>query len=226
MRALTTSALAVMAFGCTTARISGGGPPAPAAMVKAHLALMDGDGAFDTAGTFRRIGDEPGQSRNRHYMKSVRADLISSDWTFRLTFHAPANAPDDIIFVGLGEAVPDPTFFNEPRNSVNFRIHQGATAFGVGWRVDVAAHDTGYFRWTYYNEAVCTLPGPEGGTHTIQIRKRGSQMTFEIVDAQVSVTIPDLVKAAPFLYTRGSRLFFGNASGAYHFASPEFSVAR
>jgi len=92
--------------------------------------------------------------------------------------------------------------------------------------VDVAAHDIGYFSWTYDNEGVCTLPDPEGGTHTIQIRKRGIQMTFEIVDAQVSVTIPDMVKAAPFLYTHGSRIFFGNASGAYDFEGPEFFISR
>jgi hypothetical protein len=34
------------------------------------------------------------------------------------------------------------------------------------------------------------------------------------------VTIPDLTVAAPFLYTGTSRVFFGNASGAYSFDPP------
>ncbi len=51
-------------------------------------------------------------------------------------------------------------------------------------------------------------------------------MTFEIVDAEVSVTIPDLAKAAPFLHARASRIFFGNASAMYHSERPEFFVSR
>jgi hypothetical protein len=215
-------AVLVIGLGCITTKTGTIAPTSgPAHAASSRIALVDGDDAFDTRQAFQRAGDEPSQSCERHYMKSVRTDYIASDWTFRVTFHAPANAPDDIIFVGLGEAVPDKSFFNEPRNSVNFRIHQGATAFGVRWRVDVVAHDTGNFHWTYYNEAVGRLPGPAGGTHTIQIRKDGSGATFEVVDLGIIVTIPDLGKAAPFLYARASRIFFGNACSAYYFERPE-----
>ena len=183
--------------------------------------LLDADGAFNLNGDgIRRTGNEPSQSSNRHYMKSVRADYIAGDWTCQLTFHSSANAPDDIIFVGLGEAVPDSSSFNEPRNSVNFRIHQGATSFGNGWDVDVAAHDVGYLHWTYSNLGVGALPGAAGGTHTVQISKRGAQVTFSILDVGIVVTIPDLTVAAPFLYTGASRIFFGNASSAYSFDPP------
>jgi hypothetical protein len=224
-RALAGRAVLVFAVGCTATKTGSSAPtsvPAPAA--DSRIVFVDGDGAFDTRQAFQRTGNEPSQSSKRHYMKSVRADYIASDWTFRVTFHAPANAPDDIIFVGLGEAVPDKSFYNEPRNSVGFRIHQGATAFGVSWRVDVVAHDTGNFHWTYCNEAVGRLPGPAGGTHTIQIRKVGSRATFEIPDVGIIVTIPYLGKAAPFLYGGASRIFFGNASSVYYFARPELSA--
>jgi hypothetical protein len=183
--------------------------------------LLDADGGFDlTGGEIRRTGNEPSQSSNRHYMKSVRADYIASDWTYQITFHSPANAPDDIIFIGLGEAVPDSSFYNEPRNSVNFRIHQGATSFGNGWDVDVVAHDVGNLHWTYSNLGVGALPGAAGGTHTVQMSKSGAETTLEILDAGIVVTIPDLAVAAPFLYTGASRIFFGNASSAYSFDPP------
>ena len=185
------------------------------------IELLDADGAFNSAGgEIRRTGNDPSQSSNRHYMKSVRADYIVGDWTCQITFHSSANAPDDIIFVGLGEAVPDSSSFNEPRNSVNFRIHQGTTAFGNGWDVDVVAHDVGYLHWTYSNQGVGALPGAAGGTHTVQISKRGAQVTLAILDVGIGVTIPDLTVAAPFLYTGASRIFFGNASSAYSFDPP------
>jgi hypothetical protein len=174
--------------------------------------LLDADGAFDlTGGGIRRTGNEPAQSTNRHYMKSVRADYVASDWTCQITFHSPANAPDDIILIGLGEAVPD---------SLNFRIHQGATSFGNGWDVDVVAHDVGRLHWTYSNLGVGALPGAAGGTHTVQISKSGAEATFAILDAGIVVTIPDLAVAAPFLYTGASRIFLGNASSAYSFDPP------
>jgi hypothetical protein len=185
------------------------------------LVLVDADGAFQIdSGGIRRTGNEPGQSSNRHYMKTAQSDFVSSDWTCQITFHTPANAPDDIIFIGLGEAVPDSSFYNEPRNSLNFRIHQGTTGFGVGWDVDVMAHDVGYFHWTYSNQGVGSLPSAQGGTFTAQIRKTGSQTTFEILDTAIIVTVPDLRIAAPFLYTSASRIFFGNASGGYFFDDP------
>lgn len=189
------------------------------------LLWEDVDGAFQVdSGVFRRTGNEPGQSSNRHYMKTVRSDFVSSDWTFQITFHTPANAPDDIIFIGVGEAVPDSSYFNEPRNSLNFRIHQGATAFGTGWSVDVMAHDLGNLHWTYSNQGVGFLPGANGGTFTAQIRKTGHQVTFSVLDTAIVATIPDIILAAPFLYTSASRFFFGNASGAYSFDSPRVTV--
>ena len=116
--------------------------------------------------------------------------------------------------------VPDAEYFNEPRNSVNFRIHQGEFAFFTGWRVDVAAHSSGFGVFTYFAEGVGFLPpGPDGGIFTARIRKTGTQATFEILDldSPIVVNIPDLDAAAPFLGTSASRIFFGNASSAYSY---------
>lgn len=183
--------------------------------------LQDADAAFQLGdGDIRRTGDEGPANYNRHYVTTVRHDYVSRDWTYEITFVSPPNAPDDILFIGFGEAAPDPEYFNEPRNSVNFRIHQGEFAFFTGWRVDVAAHSSGYGVFTYFAEDVGYLPpGPDGGVFTARIRKAGSQATFEILDTTppIVVIIPDIESAAPFLGTSASRIFFGNASGAYSY---------
>jgi hypothetical protein len=154
-------------------------------------------------------------------MKTVRADYASNDWIYQVTFRTPDNAPDDIIFIGLGEGIPDNSFFGEPRNSLNFRIHQGQDGWGIGWRVDVVAHNVGAFQWTHSRQGIGFLPSPNGGTFAAQIRKTGSQLIFEILDTEIAVTIPDLNAVARFPYAAGSRLFFGNASSAYSFGRPQ-----
>ena len=103
--------------------------------------LQDPDDAFVVEdGWVHRIGGVP---NDRHYISTVRTGYQFVDWTYEVTFRRPANAPPDVLFIGFGEAVPDPTMWTEPRNSVNFRIHQepaGSSATGV---VHVAAHDVG-----------------------------------------------------------------------------------
>jgi hypothetical protein len=189
------------------------------AKLGAHL--VDADGQFDLRkGYVERSGNEASASTNRHYITTVHADYIARDWTYDITVLSPATAPDDILFIGFGEATPDPTYFNEPRNSINFRIHQGATGFGNGWRVDVGAHSVGYAVFTYLEMGVGFLPpmAPEGSTFTVRIRKSGNAMTFRILGTPIEVCIPDVRAYAPFLDETNSRVFFGNASGDYSFA--------
>jgi len=171
-------------------------------------------------GYVHRGGNEGPASANRHYITTVRQDYISRDWTYDITFFSPIFAPDDILFIGFGEAVQDDSYFNEPRNSLMFRIHQGQFAFFTNWRVDVAAHTVGPAIYTYFNEAVGFLPAnlPDGGLFTARIRKSGKEVTFQILDTPILVIIPDVSIAAPFLSQSNSRIFFGNASTEYLFS--------
>lgn len=190
--------------------------PLRAGVLKADL--HDADGAFVVSREgVRRRGNEPAGSAQRHYITSDFSDYLASDWTFEVTFQTSANAPDDVLFIGFGEGSPDGTFFGEPRDSVNFRIHQGRTAFDTGWRVDVAAHDEGFLSFPYIVTAGY-LPGAEGGTHIARIRKVGNQVSFEILGSGIAVVISDLAAAAPFLNGSPVRIFFGNASSAYAFS--------
>jgi hypothetical protein len=184
-----------------------------------HLQATD-DAFIVGGGSVRRSSLEEPMSSNRQYVSTARSDYISQDWTYEITFRTPPDAPDDIIFIGIGEGVPDPLFFNEPRNSVNFRIHQGASGFSVPpWRVDIAAHDVGMFSFTYMSESIGILGGGAGGTFTARIRKVGQRIQFEILGTGIVLVVPNVLAAAPFLDENRSRLFFGNASGPYVFTA-------
>lgn len=188
-----------------------------------NVHLQDVDGKFLVEAAAIHVGGNEGNaSANRHYVTSVRSDYRATDWTYEITFNAPSFAFDDILFIGVGEGVPDVGYFNEPRNSLNFRIHQGYSAFGTGWRVDVAAHgnDYGASTFTYLQSIGQLSQGPWGGSITARITKVGNQITFEILDAvpAISLTIPDIASAAPFLNPLNSHIFFGNASNQYSFS--------
>jgi hypothetical protein len=160
-----------------------------------------------------------GPTDHRYYITTARSDYLAADWTYEITFRTPPNAPDDLLFIGIGEAAPDPTFYDEPSNSLNFRIHQGIDGFSVpGWRVDVAAHDEGMFSFTSFHENLGILGGPEGGTFMARIRKHGAHVRFEILGTDVALVIHDITSEAPFLINVPTRIFFGNASGAYLFS--------
>ena len=155
-----------------------------------------------------------GAPNKRHYIATKQSDYLSSDWTYEVTFNKPNHAPPDILFIGFGEGVPDPSFWTEPRNSVNFRIHQGSPD-ASGGQVDLAAHDEGSFSFTYFQGAVGYLSSVAGGTYIARIRKVGPRVTFEILGTDIVATIEDVNVAAPFLKNGPTAIFFGNALGAY-----------
>jgi hypothetical protein len=153
-------------------------------------------------------------SSDRHYITTRRSDYLWLDWTYEITFHSPANGTDEVLFVGFGEAVQDPLFYNEPQNSVYLAISQGAS---LGSDVRLSAHDAGMWSHTYLQ-----FPGavrdPEGGAFTVRIRKIGPGVTFDILGTEVAATIPNILEAAPFLSQVPTRIFFGNAFGNYSFS--------
>jgi hypothetical protein len=177
-----------------------------------HVADLDDAFAFGDGAIHRNP-----VAQDRHYITTVHANYNASSWTYELTVRTPPNAIGEILFIGFGEGTPDPTFFNEPKNSVNFRIHQGGTAVAANdWRVDVAAHDTGIFSFPFIR-TVGSLPTASGGSFIVRIRKIGPQVTFAILGKRISLTIPDIQAVAPFLNTAPSRIFFGSASGTFTF---------
>jgi hypothetical protein len=190
----------------------------------------DLDGAFVVErGVARRSGDEGIYSENRHYITTTRSDYLAFNWTYEVTFRSPTDGPPDILFIGIGSGRPDSTYFNEPANSLTFRIHQG----WIEGRVDVAGHPTGP-EFTYFAEAIGALPGHPGRPYTdytARISKTGDSVEFSICELmplrpgdsdrrcepQFSHSLADIAAAAPFLSVGNSYLFFGNGSGTYSY---------
>jgi len=191
----------------------------------------DLDGAFMEAnGEVRRSTHEGMYTEDRHYLTTTRSDYLSSDWIYEVTVRSPSNGPPDILYIGIGSGRPDPTYFNESANSLEFRIHQG----WIGGRVDVAAHPTGP-NFTYFAEAIGALPA-ESGTEftefTARITKVGNTAEFsickrasdsDVCEPQFSHLVTDLAAAAPFLNSGNSYLFFGNGSGSYGYTKATIS---
>jgi hypothetical protein len=193
----------------------------------------DLDGAFVIEnGEARRSQHEGVYTEDRHYLTSARSDYLATDWTYEVKIRSPRNGPPDILFIGMGSGRPDPTFYNEPGNVVEFRIHQG----WIDGRVDVTAHPTGP-EWTYAAEAIGYLPA-RGDTEftelTARITKVGNTITFDICDCSptsdpcqriYSNTIPDLAAVAPFLSVGNTYLFVGNGSGSYVYTKATITPA-
>lgn len=155
-------------------------------------------------------------SSDRHYITTVQSDYMSFDWTYELTFSMPLRAPQEVVFIGFGEAIPDPLFFNEPRNSVYMAMSQGTN---WGSAIRLSAHDVGMWSHTFLGDVGEVGNQTTGGTFTARIRKIGARVTFEIVGvAGAHATIEDINAAAPYLANVPTRIFFGNALGNYTFA--------
>jgi hypothetical protein len=200
----------------------------------------DLDGAFVVEhGVVRRSGDEGIYSEDRHYITTARSDYLAFDWTYELTFRSPTDGPPDILFIGIGSGRPDPTYFNEPANSLTFRIHQG----WIDGRVDVAGHPTEP-QFTYFAEAIGALPGHPDRPYTdytARISKTGDSVEFSICELMpnkrsksrdsvrkceplFSHSVADMTAAAPFLSVGNSYLFFGNGSGSYSYTRARVTV--
>ena len=62
------------------------------------------------------------------------SDYVSRDWTYDITFVSPASAPDDILFIGIGEAVPDSSYFSQAAEQSQLPCAPGLYGFSNGWR--------------------------------------------------------------------------------------------
>jgi hypothetical protein len=191
--------------------------------------FSDPDDAFAVRqGQVRRAAHLGEYTEDRHYVRSALANYLSDDWTYEITVRSPNDGPPDILFIGIGSAEPDPTYFNEPGNSLLFRIHQG----WIDGRVDVAAHPLAP-TFTYFGEQIGALRGKEGqqfNRFTARITKIGNSMRFSICENPLQGRVPwtqcirefrhdveNVAEAAPFLENGPSYLFFGNGSGSYSY---------
>lgn len=187
--------------------------------------LEDPDNAYTIANDAVSLTSSTDHS-DRHYIRTVSTDYNACDFVAEVTFTLTVFPRDNgsLIFFGLGSGARDSSRYNEPQDSVLFRIH---TPDVVGGRVDAVSHTTG---GNYLAGASIGSIVTSGGTHRARIMKTGNEASFSIdVDfngtfsGDMSYHFYDLATVAPFLDDTSSRLFFGTASTVDSF--DDFNVA-
>ncbi|QNN23246.1 FecR domain-containing protein [Planctomycetales bacterium ZRK34] len=163
-----------------------------------NAALEDHAGVY----TFtRKIAENTG---NRNFIRTRATQFVTMDFIAEVTCTLPANsAGPNIVFFGIGGGVPDPSEWDNPIPALYFEAPPMRIEIDSGVdREDSVVHQ--------FSE-----PGP--GRHRLQIRKLGDAVTFAIDEnyqggafhADQACTL-SLSKAAPFLDSTNSRIFFGS----------------
>ena len=145
---------------------------------------------------------------DRRYLRTALADYNTRDFVYELTFTSSSNT---ITFVGLGLGDGTGVAYNEPGQSVTFRIHSPDVA---GGKVVVNT-----------NEGELEIGSiHSSGPHQARIEKRGAKVTFSldinydgVFKADMFHTYADIKSIGPFLTADNSHLFFGSGSPGTNF---------
>jgi VCBS repeat-containing protein len=166
--------------------------------------LEDPNGAFALAnGAMQQVVP-------RRYARTVKSDYMSGDFTYEVDVDMTTTDPR-IMYVGVGDGVVNGQAYDEPINSVNFRLH----TVGHGGQIAIV-----FGNWTN-GYVLGSIDQP--GVHRVRMVKTGNELVAQVdgrydgvFDADISYTISDLAVTAPFLNNTNSNLFFGgDLPGAY-----------
>lgn len=143
------------------------------------------------------------------------AYLISPHFTVEVSVNVAAG---DIAFIGVGQAVSDPNYFNEPSNCFLFRIHNLADA-----GVDIAAAQLG--RESHFLDIRKVAAYIPGTMNRFRIVRDGDYLTMSIPSQNVSRTY-SISQYNPQLGLTNDNtfLFFGNIDTGTLFS--DFRVTR
>jgi hypothetical protein len=188
-----------------------------------HAALEDADSAFEAAGgAVRRIN--PAHDEDRHFLRTVDSDYFGTgDFAFEVSFTNPiGNGIGTIQYIGLGSAVPNANYYNEPgppsgdagtgTGSVYLRIHSPDIVDGrIDWAFNYGTGDQ------IFAEQIGVLATE--GAHRARIAVVGDVVTVAI-DEQFTGTFAPTISATidlnayPLIRTAllsDSHAFFGTA---------------
>ena len=140
---------------------------------------------------------------DRPMVKTVSGAFLSEDFEFDVDVTSPASMTD-LIYVGFGQGIPNPNYFNEPTESFQFRIHNNAGGYyGIQAAVDVGQIPMGFV----FDQQIGTFQ--PGVTTTFRIVRSGSNVTLSVPSQPgASVTVP--LSSVPSLNSTNAYLFFGN----------------
>ena len=182
--------------------------------------LQDIDNAFNIEGGELRRVSQPINSWDKHYVSTVYSNYISQDFIAQITFTLTAydyvssnEGLGGVNFFGIGSGVPNPNSSNTVTEALQFNMHvvypstesgriDGVATWGP-W--DLRGGGVGFYRVT-----------TQGGTHRVEIKKEGNQVTFSFDENYNAVftpdgthTITDIATYAPWLNDSNSRIYFG-----------------
>ena len=178
----------------------------------------------DRDGTYVFSGGSTHNAGNRSYVRTVDGDFLTVDFVAEVTFTMDGGGGPGGVFVGLGPADKDPTFFNEPLSSVYMLDH--SEDFFITTITVVRSNATAdgtvldHFNW----------PSPLDGTHRVRITKAGDALTFAVDLFFVGSFAPEfsgtlsLATDLPFLTASNSHLFFGSEATSSLFLDMSVSV--
>jgi len=140
---------------------------------------------------------------DRPMVKTVSGAFLSEDFEFDVDVTSPASMTD-LIYVGFGQGIPNPNYFNEPTESFQFRIHNNAGGYyGIQAAVDVGQIPMGFV----FDQQIGTFQ--PGVSTTFRIVRSGSNVTLSVPSQPgASVTVP--LSSVPSLNSTNAYLFFGN----------------
>ena len=141
---------------------------------------------------------------------TVSGAFLSEDFEFDVDVNAPASN-SDIAFVGFGQGVPNPGYYNEPSESFVFRIHNN-----VGGNMIQA--DEEVLSGTFLPNGINTIGTYQTGvTTTFRIVRSGNTVTMSVpsLGASHTYSLSDISS----LSTSNAHLFFGNSATGTTFSN-------
>ncbi|MBL4818274.1 MAG: NHL repeat-containing protein [Deltaproteobacteria bacterium] len=176
-----------------------------------------------TASGLQRSQSDSGTANgvDRPMVKSVASNYLSlQNWKFEIEV-TPGASNQDLIYIGLGQAVPNTLVSNEPANGFHLRIHSGGLGSNQIHAAVVVNNATHFLALD--TTTLGTLPQHPQKTKFL-ITRAGDNLTLSVA-GQPGVTFSIAQYATQIsLNNANARLYFGNTSETTVFSNAKFTL--
>lgn len=151
------------------------------------------------------LGVAQNNTNIRRYITTSDTDYNTVDFLYEITFSMNGPTAAQAVFFGIGSAIPDGSFFDEPHTSIYYRSFPND--FDGGNLALFTSNSSG-------NHTTVPIGSPGNGLHRARLEKIGNTLTFSLDEAYTGVfsanysSVRDIT-TFPFLDSSNSRLFFG-----------------
>ncbi len=142
---------------------------------------------------------------DRPMVTTVSGAFLSEDFEFDVDVNAPASN-SDIAFVGFGQGVPNPSYFNEPSESFVFRIHNNVAGNPIQADEEVLSGN-------YLPNGINIIGTyTTGVTTTVRIVRSGNSVTMSVPSMGPTASHTYNLSDISSLTALNAHLFFGNSA--------------